>query len=72
MTSTRPTRILDDKLRIGLLNKIDARLAKAVPAIPLFQGGWRLGAEGDRTRRRPERRGLLHLERGRLVARALA
>ena len=31
------TKILDDSKRVGLLNKIDARLAKAVPAIPLFQ-----------------------------------
>lgn len=31
------TRILDDKRRVGLLNNIDARLAKAVPAIPLYQ-----------------------------------
>ena len=30
--------ILDDSRRVALLNKIDARLAKAVPAIPLFQG----------------------------------
>ncbi len=31
------TRILDDDRRVQLLNRIDARLAKAVPAIPLFQ-----------------------------------
>ena len=31
------TRILDDKRRVRLLNKIDARLATAVPAIPLYQ-----------------------------------
>jgi peptide/nickel transport system substrate-binding protein len=31
------TRILDDSLRVGLLNRIDARLAKAAPTIPLFQ-----------------------------------
>ena len=32
------SRILDQKRRVDLLNRIDARLAKAVPAIPLFQG----------------------------------
>ncbi|MBA2641591.1 MAG: ABC transporter family substrate-binding protein [Actinobacteria bacterium] len=32
------TQILDDSRRVGLLNKIDARLANAVPAIPLYQG----------------------------------
>ena len=31
------TRILDDGRRARLLNGVDARLAKAVPAIPLFQ-----------------------------------
>jgi peptide/nickel transport system substrate-binding protein len=31
------TRILDDERRVQLLNSVDARLAKAVPAIPLFQ-----------------------------------
>jgi peptide/nickel transport system substrate-binding protein len=31
------TRILDDERRVQLLNRIDARLARAVPAIPLFQ-----------------------------------
>ena len=31
------TRILDDKRRARLLNGVDARLAEAVPAIPLFQ-----------------------------------
>ena len=31
------TRILDDSRRVGLLNRVDVRLAKAVPAIPLFQ-----------------------------------
>ena len=31
------TQILDDSRRVGLLNRIDARLARAVPAIPLFQ-----------------------------------
>jgi peptide/nickel transport system substrate-binding protein len=30
-------RILDDSRRVGLLNRVDARLANAVPAIPLFQ-----------------------------------
>jgi peptide/nickel transport system substrate-binding protein len=29
--------IVDDKRRVKLVNKIDARLAKAVPAIPLYQ-----------------------------------
>jgi peptide/nickel transport system substrate-binding protein len=33
------TRILDDSRRVGLLNRIDARLANAVPVIPLFQVG---------------------------------
>ena len=28
---------LDDARRVGLLNRVDVRLAKAVPAIPLFQ-----------------------------------
>ncbi len=32
------TRILDDGARARLLNKTDARLARAVPAIPLYQG----------------------------------
>jgi peptide/nickel transport system substrate-binding protein len=32
------TRILDDRRRLQLLNKIDARLARVVPAIPLYQG----------------------------------
>nr|MBA2298408.1 ABC transporter family substrate-binding protein [Actinomycetota bacterium] len=32
------TRIIDDERRVRLLNRIDVRLAKAVPAIPLFQG----------------------------------
>jgi ABC-type transport system substrate-binding protein len=32
------TRILDRNRRVALLNRIDARLARAVPAIPLFQG----------------------------------
>lgn len=32
------TRILDDQRRLRLLNKVDARLATAVPAIPLYQG----------------------------------
>ncbi len=31
------TRILDGGRRVGLLNRVDARLAKAVPAIPLYQ-----------------------------------
>ncbi|HLG08305.1 MAG TPA: ABC transporter substrate-binding protein [Gaiellaceae bacterium] len=31
------TRILDDQRRVRLLNKVDARLATAVPAIPLYQ-----------------------------------
>jgi peptide/nickel transport system substrate-binding protein len=31
------TRILDDRRRFRLLNKVDARLATAVPAIPLYQ-----------------------------------
>lgn len=31
------TRILDDRRRVALLNRIDARLARAVPVIPLFQ-----------------------------------
>ena len=31
------TRILDDERRVKLLNRVDKRLAKAVPAIPLFQ-----------------------------------
>jgi peptide/nickel transport system substrate-binding protein len=31
------TLIVDDKRRVKLVNKIDARLAKAVPAIPLYQ-----------------------------------
>ena len=31
-------RIVDDRRRVGLLNRIDMRLAKAVPSIPLFQG----------------------------------
>ena len=30
-------RIVDDRRRVGLLNRIDVRLAKAVPSIPLFQ-----------------------------------
>jgi ABC-type transport system substrate-binding protein len=29
--------IVDHKRRVELLNKIDARLARAVPAIPLYQ-----------------------------------
>ncbi len=33
------TRILVESRRVGLLNRIDARLANAVPAIPLFQLG---------------------------------
>ena len=33
----RAARILDDSRRVALLNRIDARLAKAVPVIPLFQ-----------------------------------
>jgi len=32
------SQILDDSRRVELLNRIDARLAKAVPAIPLYQG----------------------------------
>ncbi len=28
---------LDDARRVGLLNRVDVRLARAVPAIPLFQ-----------------------------------
>jgi peptide/nickel transport system substrate-binding protein len=31
------TQILDDARRVGLLNKIDARLARAVPSLPLYQ-----------------------------------
>jgi peptide/nickel transport system substrate-binding protein len=31
------TRLLDRNRRVALLNRIDARLARAVPAIPLFQ-----------------------------------
>ena len=31
------TQTLDDARRAGLLNRVDVRLAKAVPAIPLFQ-----------------------------------
>jgi peptide/nickel transport system substrate-binding protein len=31
------TRILADARRVALLNRVDARLAKAVPAIPLYQ-----------------------------------
>ena len=30
-------RIVDDRRRVGLMNRIDVRLAKAVPRIPLFQ-----------------------------------
>jgi len=30
--------MIDDKRRTGLLNRIDVRLARAVPAIPLYQG----------------------------------
>ncbi len=33
----RAARILDDSRRVALLNRIDARLATAVPVIPLFQ-----------------------------------
>jgi ABC-type oligopeptide transport system substrate-binding subunit len=31
------TRVLVDSRRVGLLNRIDGRLARAVPTIPLFQ-----------------------------------
>lgn len=31
------TRILDDERRVALLNNVDVRLARAVPAIPLYQ-----------------------------------
>ena len=31
------TQTLDDARRVGLLNRVDVRLARAVPAIPLFQ-----------------------------------
>jgi peptide/nickel transport system substrate-binding protein len=31
------SRILDQKRRVDVLNRIDARLAKAVPAVPLYQ-----------------------------------
>ncbi|MGH3137343.1 MAG: ABC transporter family substrate-binding protein [Gaiellaceae bacterium] len=34
------TKILDESRRVELLNKIDARLAKAVPELPLFQATW--------------------------------
>jgi peptide/nickel transport system substrate-binding protein len=33
----RATRILDDSRRVALLNRVDARLAKAVPTLPLYQ-----------------------------------
>jgi peptide/nickel transport system substrate-binding protein len=38
-------RILDDSRRVGLLNRVDVRLARAVPYIPLyqFQGHFALG-----------------------------
>jgi peptide/nickel transport system substrate-binding protein len=40
------TRILDDSRRVGLLNRVDARLARAAPYIPLYQnkGLFALGA----------------------------
>ena len=34
----RATRTIDDRRRVRLLNRVDVRLAKAVPLIPLFQG----------------------------------
>ena len=39
------TRIIDLRRRVGLLNRVDARLAKAVPALPLFQGTKLLAAK---------------------------
>lgn len=34
----RAARTLDRRRRVGLLNRIDARLAEAVPSLPLYQG----------------------------------
>jgi ABC-type oligopeptide transport system substrate-binding subunit len=42
----RAARIVDDRQRVGLLHQVDTRLARAVPAIPLFQnkGLWAIRA----------------------------